>query len=230
METKRNLKYFTVKGLSPLSIAALVIVAIGIVLLFRIPEMAMILFMIAVIMIVFSSSGRAKETDIDYQVSEKIKDLEERAMIKYEVYEKDFLTIVNPAKLHGYDYVSEGVYFKHGGDGKNRTSMYNGIQLFYTADKLYIHGRQFSLIDDNVDSEFGGSFKYVDLDHADYETCEMLLPKDRKVTYNVFKIVDNKGNNVLYVSVGYGADVDKTIDDINHVITLKKRDAGLLNK
>ena len=56
----------------------------------------------------------------------------------------------------------------------------------------------------------------------------MQLPKDRKVTYQVFKIIDNDGKAVVEVSVSYGADVDKTIDEINHVINLKKRDAGIL--
>ena len=56
----------------------------------------------------------------------------------------------------------------------------------------------------------------------------MPLPKDRKVTYQVFKIVDNNGKAVCEVSVSYGADVDKTIEEINHVIKLKKRNAGVL--
>ena len=160
-------------------------------------------------------------------MSEKIKDLDERAMIRFEVYEKDFLTIVNPAKLHGYDYITEGVYYKHGADGKNRTSMYNGIQIFYTDKKLYVHGRRFSLLDESIDSDFGGSWNYLDLDHAQYVEREMPLPKNRKVTYQVFEIVDNDGNNVVELSVSYGADVDKVIEDINHVINLKKRDAGM---
>ncbi len=229
METKRNTKYFTIKGLSPLAIVGAVFCVLGLIVSIGINgDMGMLLILIGVGCFVFAASGTAKETDIDFQVSEKIKDLDERAMIKYEVYEKDFLTIVNPAKLYGYDYVSEGVYFKHGGDGKNRTSSYNGIQLFYTEDKLYIHGRRFSLIDDTEDNEFGGVYDYLSLSHADYEEREMLLPKDRKVTYHVFKILDNNGKAVVEVSVSYGADVDKTIDEINHVINLKKRDAGLL--
>lgn len=227
METKRNSKYFTTKGLSPLAIVGLVFCGLGLVAMGISSDMGMLLILVAIGCFVFSASGTAKETDIDFQVSEKIKDLDERAMIKYEVYEKDFLTIVNPAKLYGYDYVSEGVYFKHGGDGKNRTSMYNGIQLFYTEEKLYVHGRRFSLIDDTVDNEFGGVFDYLTLSHADYEACEMQLPKDRKVTYHVFKIFDNNGKAVVDVSVSYGADVDKTIEEINHVINLKKRDAGV---
>lgn len=229
METKRNSKYFTIKGLSPLAIVGAVFCVLGLIVSIGINgDMGMLLILIGVGCFVFAASGTAKETDIDFQVSEKIKDLDERAMIKYEVYEKDFLTIVNPAKLYGYDYVSEGVYFKHGGDGKNRTSMYNGIQLFYTEEKLYVHGRRFSLIDDTEDNEFGGVYDYLKLSHADYEEREMLLPKDRKVTYHVFKIIDNDGKSIVEVSVSYGADVDKTIDEINHVINLKKRDAGLI--
>lgn len=229
METKRNLKYFTTKGISPLSAVGLAIIAIGaIIAVGIIRDMGVLLVLIGIGCLVFSASATAKETDIDYQVSEKIKDLEEQAMIKYEVYEKDFLTIVNPAKLFGYDYIGEDVHFKHGADGKNRTSVYNGIQLFYTEEKLYIHGRRFSLINDLDDNEFGGAFNYLELSHADYETREKPLSKDRKVTYQVFLIYANDGKPVCEVSVSYGADVDKTIEEINHVINLKKRDAGVL--
>ncbi len=231
METKKNYKYFTQNGLSALSIVGIVLIVLGIFVMFlQIKGLEIMIFIAAIACFVLSASGKAKETDINYQVSEKIKDLEERAMIRYEVYEKDFLRIVNPAKLHGYDYITEGVYFRHGADGKNRTSAYNGIQIFYTDKKLYVHGRRFSLLDNAEDSEFGDSWRYIDLDHAGFEEREMELPKNRKVTYQVFKIVDNDGNNVVEISVSYGADVDKVIDDINHVINLKKRDAGLLKK
>jgi len=228
METKKNYKYFAKRGLSPLSIVGLVLIVVGVIITVGgIKGLDMMFYIGGIACLVLASSGRAKESDINYQVSEKIKDMEERAMIRFEVYEKDFLKIVNPAKLHGYDYISEGVYFKHGADGKNRTSKYNGIQIFYTDKKLYIHGRRFSLLDDTDDVEFGGSWNYLDLDRAEFEEREMPLPKNRKVTYQVFEILDNEGNKIVELSVSYGADVDKVIEDINHVINLKKRDAGL---
>lgn len=228
METKRNLKYFTAKGLSPLSWVGIGFIVLGLIAMGISKDMGMLCFIIAIGCFVFSVSGTAKETDIDYQVSEKIKDLDERAMIKYEVYEKDFLTIVSPAKMFGYDYMAKDVHFKHGTDGKNRTSAYNAIQIFYTEKNLYVHGKRFSLINDTLDEEFGGVFNYLDLDHAEYVEASLPLPKDRKVTYHVFKIVDNDGNDVISVSVSYGADVDKTIEEINHIIRLKKRDAGII--
>ena len=227
METKKNYKYFVRRGLSPLAIVGLVLIVGGIVVTFGgIKGLDMMFYIGGIACIVLASSAKAKEPDINYQVSEKIKDMEERAMIRYEVYEKDFLKIVNPAKLHGYDYVSEGVYFKHGADGKNRTSKYNAIQIFYTDKKLYVHGRRFSLINDIEDEEFGGVWNYTDLDRAQYEEREMPLPKNRKVTYQVFEIIDNSGNKVVEISVSYGADVDKVIEDINHVISLRKRESS----
>lgn len=226
METKKNYKYFAQKGLSPLAIVGLVILAVGIFVgLIPIKGLDMMLYIAALACFILAISGKAKESDINLQVAKKTEDLEERAMIRFEVYPKDMLTIVNSAKLHGYDYITEGVYFKHGADGKNRTSMYNGIQIFYTEKKLYVHGRRFSLIDEADDSIFGGSWSYLDLDHAEYEEREMELPKNRKVTYQVFKIIDNDGKAVVEISVSYGADVDKVIEDINHVIDLKKRTA-----
>ena len=230
MENKKNYKYFAQRGLPPFSIVGLVLIVLGIVALFEIKDLGIMLIIAGIACLILSTSGRAKESDLNYQVSEKIKDLDERAMIRFEVYEKDFLKIVNPAKIHGYDYISEGVYFKHGADGKNRTSKYNGIQIFYTDKKLYVHGRRFSLIDEADDETFGGSWDYLTLDKAEYEEREMPLPKNRKVTYQVFKVLDNDGNAVVELSVSYGADVDKVIDDINHVINLKKRDAGLLKQ
>lgn len=227
MENKKNYKYFAQRGLPPFSIVGLVLIVLGIAALFEIKDLGIMLIIAGIACLILSTSGRAKESDLNYQVSEKIKDLDERAMIRFEVYEKDFLKIVNPAKIHGYDYLSEGVYFKHGADGKNRTSKYNGIQIFYTDKKLYVHGRRFSLIDEADDEIFGGSWDYLSLDKAEYEEREMPLPKNRKVTYQVFKVLDNDGNAVVELSVSYGADVDKVIDDINHVINLKKRDAGL---
>lgn len=227
METKKNYKYFARRGLSPLAIIGIVLIVAGIVITFGgVKGLDMMFYLGGIACIVLASSSTAKEPDINYQVAEKIKDLEEQAMIRFEVYEKDFLKIVNPAKLHGYDYVSEGVYFKHGADGKNRTSKYNAIQIFYTDKKLYVHGKRFSLINDMEDEEFGGSWNYTDIDCASFEEREMPLPKNRKVTYQVFIIKANSGENIVELSVSYGADVDKVIDDINHVVNLKKRDAG----
>lgn len=227
METKKNYKYFARRGLSPLAIIGIVLIVAGIVITFGgVKGLDMMFYLGGIACIVLASSSTAKEPDINYQVAEKIKDLEEQAMIRFEVYEKDFLKIVNPAKLHGYDYVSEGVYFKHGADGKNRTSKYNAIQIFYTDKKLYVHGKRFSLINDMEDEEFGGSWYYTDIDCASFEEREMPLPKNRKVTYQVFIIKANSGENIVELSVSYGADVDKVIDDINHVVNLKKRDAG----
>ena len=227
MENKKNYKYFAQKGLAPFSIVGLVLLALGVAALFEIKDLGIMLIIAGVACLILATSGRAKESDLNYQVSEKIKDLDERAMIRFEVYDKDFLKIVNPAKIHGYDYISDGVYFKHGADGKNRTSKYNGIQIFYTDKKLYVHGRRFSLIDEADDTTFGGSWDYLSLDRAEYSEREMPLPKNRKVTYQVFEIIDNDGKAVVELSVSYGADVDKVIDDINHVIKLKKRDAGV---
>ncbi len=227
MENKKNYKYFAQKGLAPFSIVGLVLLALGVIALFEIKDLGIMLIIAGIACLILSTSGRAKESDLNYQVSEKIKDLDERAMIRFEVYDKDFLKIVNPAKIHGYDYISDGVYFKHGADGKNRTSKYNGIQIFYTDKKLYVHGRRFSLIDEADDTIFGGSWDYTTLDRAQYSEREMPLPKNRKITYQVFEIIDNDGKAVVELSVSYGADVDKVIDDINHVINLKKRDAGL---
>ena len=78
METKKNYKYFAKRGLSPLAIVGIALLVIGfIITLGQIKGLDMMLYIAGIACLVLASSGRAKETDINYQVSEKIKDLDE---------------------------------------------------------------------------------------------------------------------------------------------------------
>ncbi len=226
METKRNLKYFTSKGISPLTLIGLAIMVVGFVLCFsRSTRLFGILGLVAGLgVLIFAGGGKASGDDIEYQVGEKMKNMRERGMIRFELFEKS-LKFLEPMTIRGYQF-DDNVYYKKGSDGKNRTSEFNAAMLFFTADKMHVHQRHFSFIDDLVDEELGGTFRYVDLDHA--EVRDPMFERDlgkRIVKFRDyhFVLIAKDGTEVVNMSVEYGADIDKACDDINRIIDIRSK-------
>lgn len=226
METKRNLKYFTSKGISPLTVIGLLLMVAGLVLCFsHSTRLFGALGLVAGLgVLIFAGGGKASGDDIEYQVGEKMKDMRERGMIRFELFEKS-LKFLEPMTLRGYQF-DENVYYKKGSDGKNRTSEFNAAMLFFTADKMHVHQRHFSFIDDMIDEEVGGTFRYVDLDHA--EVRDPMF--ERTVGKHIVKfrdyhfvLVAKDGTDVVDMSVEYGADIDKACDDINRIIDIRSK-------
>ena len=101
METKRNLKYFTAP---PISIPALIgwaITLVGVIMLMvRYLRFAgIVVTIVGFATVVFASGGASNDTDLEYQISERIKNLQERSEKKFEVYEKSFLKMLKPIDL-----------------------------------------------------------------------------------------------------------------------------------
>ncbi len=227
METKRNLKYFTSKGVSPLTIVAIVLLVAGLVCCAMGRFMMMtgiILIVVAIGVMIFAGSGKASGDDIEYQVGEKMRDMHEYGMKRFELFEKS-LKFLQPQTIRGYEFNDE-VYYKKGSDGKNRTSVYNAAILFFTGDKMHIHHKRFSFVDDTIDEELGGTYRYVDLDHA--EVRDPMFERDlgkRIVKFRDyhFVLVGKDGKDVLDMSVEYGADIDKLCDDMNRIIEIRTK-------
>lgn len=227
METKRNLKYFTSKGVSPLTIIAIVLLVGGLVCCAMGRFMMMtgiLLIVVAIGVMIFAGSGKASGDDIEYQVGEKMRDMHEYGMKRFELFEKS-LKFLQPQTIRGYEFNDE-VYYKKGSDGKNRTSVYNAAVLFFTGDKMHIHHKRFSFVDDTLDEELGGTYRYVDLDHA--EVRDPMFERDlgkRIVKFRDyhFVLVGKDGKDVLDMSVEYGADIDKLCSDMNRIIEIRTK-------
>ncbi len=227
METKRNLKYFTSKGISPATLVGWILIVAGVILAMisrstRFP--GIIGMVVGVGVLIFASSGKASGDDIEYQVGEKMRNMIERGMIRFELFEKS-LKFLQPLVLRGYEFNDE-VYYKKGSDGKNRTSMFSAAVLFFTGERINIHHRHFSFIDDQIDEELGGSYKYIDLDHAEVQS----VPFERLVGNRLYKFTDyhfvlfgKDGKEVFNISVDYGADIDKACSDINRIIDIRTK-------
>ena len=238
MDTKRNLNYFTAPVVSPYTIIGIIVAIAGYVvmrLMMSESELQWVAFValivcVAGIIIIFYGRGKcSKPADIDFQISEKIKYLDETAQKRHEVYESMFNRIVKPVHLKGYDYITEGVLYKRGSDNRSRTSMYNAAVLYFTKDTMYIYGMHFSLTDELFDKEIIGSYKFTELDHAEIVDDVFTFVRNNKYTYRTnihsFRVVTNDGKDAVMMSVSYGADMDQACSEINHQIKLAKENA-----
>lgn len=231
METKRNLKYFTSKGVNPLVLVgvALLLVGIGFVVfasrgMFTLRIIGVVLAVFGLGVIIFVSGGIASGDDIEYACGEKMRDMTEEGMKRFELFEKS-LKFLQPVTIRGYEFTDD-VYYKKGSDGKNRTSIFSAAILFFTGDKLYIHRRRFSFIDDTLDETLGGSYRYADLDHAEVQEHKferMVGKRNIHFTDYHFVILDKAGESVLDMSVEYGADTDKLCSDMNRIIDIRTK-------
>lgn len=241
MDIKRNLRYFTAPVISAYTIVGLIVAIIGFVgcqlLMSEIQILAFISLLICVagiVIIVIGAGKKSKPADLDFQIHEKTKYLEETAQKRHEVYESHFNRIIRPVILKGYDYLTkDGLLFRRGSDNKNRTNLYNTAVLYFTKDTMYVYGKHFSLTDDLFDKEIMGKYKFTDLDHAEIVDDSFVYIRDEKYTYRVnihsFRVVTNDGKNAVMMSVDYGADMDTACDQLNHVIKLAKEQAAMGN-
>jgi len=219
METKRNLKYFTKKGINIVLIIGLVICLFGVILLFEenTSNFGLVIILVGSAVAVYGSGAKSGEAEIDNQIHGIVKDIPEQAQIKHEVYERHFLKILNPVFLKGFDYSADELLCKKGPDHKFRTQAYNAAQLYFTKEKIYIYGKHLSLIDDSEEQnyEFASSILYENVDRA-YIDPAVVKVANREVKVFYFVLALKDGTEALRISVDYGADVDKAADDINH--------------
>ncbi len=238
METKRNIKYFTTYGIHPATIVGIVLAVVGAILAYLfVSSDVKIVALIGAVMIVAGlvilyiiNGGKSSTDDLDYQIYERVKYLDETAQKRHEVYESHFSKVIQPVTLKGYDYYTkEGLYFKKGSDNKNRTNIYNTAVLYFTKDRMYIYGKHFSLTDELFDEEIVKKFKFVELDKAQVIDGEVAFPRGKyvsRIATHTFQVLKNDGEVVLSMTVDYGADIDKAVEDINRVIAVAKDEAA----
>ena len=233
METKRNLKYFIAPPLSVPSIIGWAIVLVGAILLVtgiqKLTLAGVLIAIAGIAVVIISSGGKSTDTDIEFQINQQIRDLQEMSEKKFEVYEKSFLKMLKPVNLRGYDFEckDEPFYYKKGQDGMSRTNYFMGANLIFTSEKMFVFGRHFSLTDTAKDEFIANSFFFNELDKADLEEKVYTYKKrdkDVNVKYYVFRVYKADGTPALEMCVDYGADIDKYVEQITRAISTRKKE------
>ena len=232
METKRNEKYFTAPAVSVVALIGYIVIALGVIYAIAFRRHAMPGILAAIVgfaIAIFGSGGKSTDSDIDFQIAERVKNLQEQNEKKHEVYEKSFLRQRQPIDLKGYDFETDQTpfYFKKGSDGIGRTNYFMAVNLIFTNEKIFLQGRRFSVTDESIDEEISGQWFYNELTEAVKEDKVYEYKKgDRtmQAKYTVFQIMKADGQPALKMCVDTGADIDTYTDQISRVIVTRQRE------
>lgn len=232
IETNRNLKYFMAKGPSVFLYVALALLGVGVLLCVvagretGLLMAGILLVLVGLCVMMFASGGKANEVDIDMTCMALTKDLEDAATKKFEVYERSYLRVIKPITIRGYEFSEDpSLLIKKASDNKVRTNLFNGVYMFFTNDNAYIYRRRLSVTDEDVMADDYHKVKYEKLVGAFLEEGEYpyMHGKKEKIYHDFKFVIKTVDGEVLRMSVEEGADVDKAIKDINHIIDIKHK-------
>lgn len=230
-------KYFSPSSSVP-KIVGGVIIAIGVVMMFLRGIMLLLGVVVAAIggaVFFLAKESRASDEEVDKALSDMASDLDYRAKSDVDVKEK-IMSAIRPEVFQEYDYSGAesdpGTFFMvKGSDNKYRTNKYTSTEIVFTQNKLHVY--KYSLI---LTSE-GESVeklceKYVDLDSVGVESrvgdFTYVSGKKRipaKVETRTMFVKKNDGTVAIRFPVGGGADVDRTVEEINRLIRTRKEKA-----
>lgn len=232
METKRNLKFFTSKGISIFVYISIALMAIGVVLCIvsnkstALLMSGVLIVLVGLCFLMFSSSGKSNELDIDATCQAMTKELIELATKRFDVYERSYLRMIHPIELKAYQFPEKGEYLmKKASDGQLRTNLFAGVYMFFTNDNAYFFKRAFSVTDESVLTDEGFKIpyaKFVDVKLEEHP-IEYMAGKKEKTYMDYIFIVTSTEGEVFRMSVTGGADVEKAVKDLNHLIDVKHK-------
>ena len=236
-------KYFTPQNIIP-QIIGTVLVAVGAVLLFIgrfFLYMGVVVAAIGLCIIVCARESRPSDSDLDEAVAKKIKDLDDTAKHQIDIREH-LVKAFPPVAFSDFDFSGvddgSGEFLIHKGrDGKYRTNRYSAAEIMFAQDKLHIYMIKF-YVTEAKEEETTLSENYVNLKCARFEnrkhTFEVNVNSGKKtktveLEFKFIVIENNDGKTVFEMPVHEGADVDKTIEDINRLIETKKEGRDTVN-
>ncbi|MFY9381469.1 MAG: hypothetical protein WBI55_08510 [Eubacteriales bacterium] len=196
---------------------------------------ALILVLIGVCIVIFANSSRPSDADIENCIAIKTKDVMERARMYIDTREK-MIKAYPPMTFCEYDFSeadSEEFLVQRGKDGRYRTNKYSYAIITFGQEKLHTYMYQFSLTKD-WEQDTALDYKYTDLLSAEIERMSHIFKFgvkgiETKVDFESMVIRKNDGEVIFTMPVRHAADVDKTVETINHLIKSRKDEASGAN-
>lgn len=238
MDYKNNGKYFNVNN--TVLYVGLIAAAVG-VLFYLIGSIAMFPFLsyiaipiviIGAVIIVFGTSGRVSDADIDKQVKNKCREIDRDAREKFNLEDKDIRTLP-PYQVSTYEF-SENVAnnVRKGKDNKFRSSIYVATYLMYSNECIYVYSRRYSVLDVNVDETEAYTMSYINIADAEIVPLEYSIVKKDKTTTikNYYLTVRYKDGNEQKILALNDADADNAVANIKRLAERAQKQAEELAK
>ncbi|MCM1062444.1 MAG: hypothetical protein NC452_19490 [Eubacterium sp.] len=215
MDYAKNSKYFTPVNYK----TAIILIVIGVFLLAAI--IGIVLIIIGVVMIVLQNKGRPTDAEIDAAVNSQLGNMQERALRKLGI-DGDEVREIAPISFDGYVY--RNAYITRGKDGIYRSSKYQAVMLFFSADEIHCYTYDFSLINNNQ-QESTDVYFYKDIVSVSTQTdggeYSVGKGKSSKFDYEYFKLTTTGGTSIS-CTVSNADDAQRSINGMRSLIKTKK--------
>lgn len=236
MDYINNIKYFLPKK-NFWKIVGAVIAVLGIPFFFigrGGSMMGTVVIAVGLCIFIFAKDARPSDVDIDNAVEKKIKDVDELARRGVDIRER-LIKAFPPVMFSDYDYRGYGeegsdLTVQRGDDRKYRSNKYSAAEILFAMEKLHIFMYQFYLTKETEEQRYFEA-KYTELKNATIERGSnvFIIAKGKKfeevtLEYQSIVIRNNEDEIVFDMPVHDGADVDKTVETINRLITSKKEE------
>ncbi|MBR7184530.1 MAG: hypothetical protein IKD37_02860 [Clostridia bacterium] len=231
MDHQMNQKYFTAKASTPLLIAGLVLVLLGLVAAFAVYELRIIGIVVAVVggvMLLLSSSKKVKDSDVDDGIARAQKAFEEEFVDKFITDHSRSAGLKVSAdapkpKRRGkpeyfYCYWFKDVqHVKRGGDGKARSSTYCFSGILIDPDELSLGKKLASLIEAKADETWTKA-PFAELEKAELVDAPVDAAYTQFARYAILRVTKKGGEIFAEIPLTADATADKIAAEINQSI------------
>lgn len=238
METKLDYngfrKYFEPHSKLPKIIGCVIVAlgAVGVIIGGFMMFFGFLLIVGGLCVIVFVREARPSDEQLDDAIAKKVKDLEDTAKHDIDVRER-LIKAFPPTGFKNYDMTgveddAGRFLIRRGDDNKYRTNKYSATEILFAQELLHVYMMRFYLTEDESE-ETKKSVRYKELGKAwiDKRQAGFVMSNDKgkgsvTLDYQVVIIENEDGSTFIEIPVSEGADVDRTVETINHLIKAKK--------
>jgi len=226
----RNKKYFEEKNLK----GAIITLIIGVIICLAglggkdsagVVIVGLIIGGIGGFLIYSKTAGRMTDDEIDQICQDAIKDVKVRALKKHGL-DEDQVKEADPIIFDGYYYknIRSGCLFQEGKDNVWRSSTYEAVVFFFSAEQVYCYEYRFSIVADEK-QEATEEYFYRDIVSAatasDTVTYKMKDGKEQSINYEKFKLTTSGGTSIS-ASVLNMSNADRSINAMKSLLRNKK--------
>jgi hypothetical protein len=145
-------------------------------------------------------AGRPTDRDIDRQVNGVLDELPQRALAKLGL-DADEVKLLDPIIVGGYPLGLRGIPVKVGKDGKPRSSMFEGVAIFFAEQELHAYKYQVSLVKKDQSGERTDVYFYRDVVSVSTKSYTTSVPvvgeaKPQTLRTEVFTLTTSGGTDV----------------------------------
>lgn len=171
------------------------------------------------------TAGRPTDNEIDQTCKDKAKNIKTQALKKLGL-DEDQVTEADPIIFDGYYYknIRSGCLYRKGKDNIVRSSTYEAVMFFFSAEQVYCYEYRFSIVADEK-QESTEEYFYRDIVSAATKSEAVTYKidgKDESFNYEQFKLTTSGGTSIGASILDLGT-AERSINAMKSLLRSKKQ-------